>query len=85
MACWPSGCPSLTMVSIAHKPSVVAFHDRRVVLDPERRRVIVTSTGARRRPSRTASSGKKNGISKLAASQVMMLSGRPILTKSANL
>jgi putative ATP-binding cassette transporter len=33
--------PGLTMVSIAHKPSVVAFHDRRLVLDPVERRVTV--------------------------------------------
>ena len=33
--------PALTMVSIAHKPSVVAFHDRRVVLDPEARAISV--------------------------------------------
>jgi hypothetical protein len=29
------------MVSIAHKPSVVAFHDRRIVLDPVARAVSV--------------------------------------------
>ncbi len=33
--------PGLTMVSIAHKPSVVAFHDRRLVLDPVARRIAV--------------------------------------------
>ena len=33
--------PHLTMVSIAHKPSVVAFHDRRVLLDPAGRSVSV--------------------------------------------
>ena len=33
--------PGLTMVSIAHKPSVVAFHNRRVVLDPEARAISV--------------------------------------------
>ena len=33
--------PGLTMVSIAHKPSVVAFHDRRVVLDPVDRKICV--------------------------------------------
>jgi vitamin B12/bleomycin/antimicrobial peptide transport system ATP-binding/permease protein len=33
--------PGLTMVSIAHKPSVVAFHDRRVVLNPVDRKVIL--------------------------------------------
>jgi putative ATP-binding cassette transporter len=27
--------PGLTLVSIAHKPSVLRFHDRRIVLDPE--------------------------------------------------
>ena len=31
--------PGLTMISIAHKPSVVAFHDRRVVLDPVDRKL----------------------------------------------
>jgi vitamin B12/bleomycin/antimicrobial peptide transport system ATP-binding/permease protein len=33
--------PELTVVSIAHKPGVLAFHDRRVVLDPEARSVSV--------------------------------------------
>ena len=33
--------PELTMVSIAHKPSVVAFHDRRVLLDPVGRKITV--------------------------------------------
>ena len=33
--------PGLTMVSIAHKPSVVAFHDRRLVLDPVGRKISV--------------------------------------------
>jgi putative ATP-binding cassette transporter len=33
--------PDLTMVSIAHKPSVVAFHDRRLVLDPQSRSISV--------------------------------------------
>jgi putative ATP-binding cassette transporter len=28
-----------TIVSIAHKPSVVAFHDRRLVIDPAARRL----------------------------------------------
>jgi hypothetical protein len=27
------------MVSIAHKPSVIAFHDRRLVIDPAARRL----------------------------------------------
>jgi putative ATP-binding cassette transporter len=31
--------PAATIVSIAHKPSVVAFHDRRVVIDPAARRL----------------------------------------------
>lgn len=31
--------PEATLVSIAHKPSVVRFHDRRLVLDPARRAV----------------------------------------------
>jgi putative ATP-binding cassette transporter len=34
--------PGVTMVSIAHKPSVVQFHDRRLELDPEQRLVRVT-------------------------------------------
>ena len=34
--------PGVTMVSIAHKPSVVRFRRRRLVLDPERRRVRMT-------------------------------------------
>jgi vitamin B12/bleomycin/antimicrobial peptide transport system ATP-binding/permease protein len=33
--------PALTMISIAHKPSVVGFHDRRVLLDPKQRRIRV--------------------------------------------
>lgn len=33
--------PDVTMVSIAHKPSVVAFHDRRAVLDPEARAIRI--------------------------------------------
>lgn len=33
--------PGVTMVSIAHKPSVVRFHERRAVLQPEHRRVVV--------------------------------------------
>lgn len=33
--------PDLTMISIAHKPSVVAFHDRRLVLRPDEGRVEV--------------------------------------------
>ena len=33
--------PKLTVVSIAHKPGVAAFHDRRVVLDPESRSISV--------------------------------------------
>ncbi len=33
--------PKATVVSIAHKPSVAAFHDRRVVLDPETRTISV--------------------------------------------
>jgi putative ATP-binding cassette transporter len=33
--------PGLTMISIAHKPSVVAFHDRRLVLDPVARKIAV--------------------------------------------
>jgi vitamin B12/bleomycin/antimicrobial peptide transport system ATP-binding/permease protein len=35
--------PGLTMVSIAHKPSVTAFHDRRVLLHPAERRISVES------------------------------------------
>jgi putative ATP-binding cassette transporter len=31
--------PAATVVSIAHKPSVVAFHDRRLVIDPAARRL----------------------------------------------
>lgn len=31
--------PGATMVSIAHKPSVLAFHDRRLVIDPAARRL----------------------------------------------
>ena len=34
--------PGVTMVSIAHKPSVLKFHDRRIELDPEQRRVRMT-------------------------------------------
>lgn len=34
--------PAVTMVSIAHKPSVVKFHSRRLELDPEQRRVRMT-------------------------------------------
>ena len=33
--------PDLTMISIAHKPSVMAFHDRRLVLDPKQRRISI--------------------------------------------
>ena len=33
--------PNLTMISIAHKPSVVRFHDRRIVLDPVERQISV--------------------------------------------
>ena len=31
--------PDATIISIAHKPSVVAFHDRRVTIDPAARRL----------------------------------------------
>jgi vitamin B12/bleomycin/antimicrobial peptide transport system ATP-binding/permease protein len=31
--------PGATMVSIAHKPSAIAFHDRRLVIDPAARRL----------------------------------------------
>jgi len=31
--------PDVTMVSIARKPSVARFHNRRVELNPERRRI----------------------------------------------
>jgi putative ATP-binding cassette transporter len=33
--------PEATVVSIAHKPSVLRFHDRRLVIDPDTRRVSV--------------------------------------------
>ena len=33
--------PDVTMISIAHKPSVVRFHDRRIVLDPVERQIFV--------------------------------------------
>jgi vitamin B12/bleomycin/antimicrobial peptide transport system ATP-binding/permease protein len=33
----------VTMVSIAHKPSVLRFHDRRLELDPDRRRVSLSA------------------------------------------
>ena len=31
--------PETAIISIAHKPSVVAFHDRRLVIDPGARRL----------------------------------------------
>ncbi|MEK0081696.1 ABC transporter ATP-binding protein/permease [Benzoatithermus flavus] len=34
--------PGTTIVSIAHKPSVLRFHDRRLVIDPATRRVSVS-------------------------------------------
>jgi ABC-type uncharacterized transport system fused permease/ATPase subunit len=33
----------VTMVSIAHKPSVLRFHNRRLELDPGERRVSLTA------------------------------------------
>ena len=33
--------PDLTMISIAHKPSVMAVHDRRLVLAPKQRRISI--------------------------------------------
>ncbi|MFO1039315.1 MAG: ABC transporter ATP-binding protein/permease [Geminicoccaceae bacterium] len=33
--------PHVTMVSIAHKPSVVKYHEQRLRLDPEKKRVLV--------------------------------------------
>jgi vitamin B12/bleomycin/antimicrobial peptide transport system ATP-binding/permease protein len=35
--------PGVTMISIAHKPSVLRFHDRRLELDPGERRVSLTA------------------------------------------
>ena len=35
--------PNVTMVSIAHKPGVVQFHDRRIELDPVQRRVEIVA------------------------------------------
>ena len=43
--------PDAAIVSIAHNPSVVAFHDRRVMIDPAARRLRVApmrSRGERR-------------------------------------
>ena len=34
--------PDVTVVSIAHKPSVVQFHDRRLELDPVHRSVAAS-------------------------------------------
>ncbi len=38
--------PDVTVVSIAHKPSVLQFHDHRLVLDPVQRRVLAGSMAA---------------------------------------
>jgi vitamin B12/bleomycin/antimicrobial peptide transport system ATP-binding/permease protein len=32
--------PDVTVISIAHRPGVAAFHDRQLVIDPARRRVV---------------------------------------------
>jgi putative ATP-binding cassette transporter len=37
--------PDAAIISIAHKPSVIAYHDRRLVLDPAARRLRTESLG----------------------------------------
>ena len=40
--------PEVTLVSIAHKPTVLRFHERRIVLDPEARSVRSEPIGPER-------------------------------------
>ena len=62
--------PGAAIVSIAHRPEVVGFHDRHLNIDPERHALVEGAAGAEARAGLTCGTMKSPGMAWMASLRV---------------